>query len=450
MSGSALQDSANKSNTGKNNASQTSRSQNRDSHSDAHLERFDVVVVGAGMAGLALAAALAPSGKSIAVLDNAFPEPPEQFASGFDLRVSALTHASENFLRHLGAWDHMANLLVAPYQHMQVWDGDGTGNIAFHADEAGVTHLGHLVENRVTTWALWQTLQQYFNVTFIGEGLHQLDTAGHQPSLTLTSGRTLAATLIVGADGARSRVREQSGLSIRTWPYQQKAIVTTLRCERPHQNTAWQVFTPSGPLALLPLREHNTQGDSHICSIVWSQDDAHADHLLALSEADFCAALAQTFEHRLGTVTLLDRRVAFPLRQQHAKSYVTPGVALIGDAAHTIHPLAGQGINLGFMDAATLAEVLMDGLAQGLPLDEYSLLRRYQRRRQTPNLTMMAAMETFKRMYGPSVWALHLLRNWGMSQVDKHTLVKQQVVERALGLAGDLPRMARAELRVTL
>lgn len=413
-------------------------------------DSFDVVVVGAGMAGLALAAALAPSGKSIAVLDNAFPEPPEQFAPGFDLRVSALTHASENFLRHLGAWSHMISLRVAPYQHMHVWDGDGTGSIGFHADEAGVTHLGHLVENRVTTWALWQTLQQYSNVTFIGESLLQLDTASSPPTLTLTSGRAVEATLVVGADGARSRVREQSGLSIRTWPYQQKAIVTTLRCERPHQNTAWQIFTPTGPLALLPLREQNTQSDSHICSIVWSQDEAHADHLLALSDADFCSTLAHTFENRLGAVSLLDRRVAFPLRQQHAKSYVTPGVALIGDAAHTIHPLAGQGINLGFMDAATLAEILIEGLLQGLPLNEYSLLRRYQRRRQTPNLTMMAAMETFKRMYGPSVWALHLLRNWGMTQVDTHTLVKQQVVERALGLAGDLPRMARADLRVTL
>lgn len=414
------------------------------------MKHVDVVVVGAGMAGLALAGALAPSGVSIVVLDNAFPLAPEQFTPGFDLRVSALTHASENFLRHLGAWEHMARLRIAPYQHMHVWDGDGTGSIAFHADEAGVTHLGHLVENRVTTWALWLTLQSRTNVTFINEGLQQLDTSGDHPRLTLASGRQFGATLVVGADGARSRVREQAGLSIRTWPYQQKAIVTTLRCEHPHQNTAWQVFTRTGPLALLPLREHNTQADSRLCSIVWSQDDAEADRLLALSESDFCQALAQTFEHRLGEVSLLDRRVVFPLRQQHAKSYVAPGVALIGDAAHTIHPLAGQGINLGFMDAATLAEVLIDGLAQGLPLEEYSLLRRYQRRRQAPNLTMMTAMETFKRLYGPSIWALHLLRNWGMSQLDKHTLIKQPVVDHALGLAGDLPRSASTDLRVSL
>lgn len=419
-------------------------------HGNAGLEHFDVVVVGAGMAGLALAGGLAGTRLSIAVLDNAFPDAPSQFAPGFDLRVSALTHASENLLRHLGAWKTMEQLRISPYQHMKVWDGDGTGSIEFCADDAGVTHLGHLAENRVTTWGLWQALQAQPNITFIAEGMQQLDTTGSSPRLTLNSGRQLVAALVVGADGARSRVREQAGLAVRAWPYQQKAIVTTLRCQRPHQNTAWQVFTPSGPLALLPLREHNAQADSHICSIVWSQNDAQADRLLALSEADFCAALAQAFEHRLGAVTLLDRRVVFPLRQQHATHYVTPGVALIGDAAHTIHPLAGQGINLGFMDAATLAEVLSDGLEQGLPVDEYSLLRRYQRRRQGANLTMMAAMETFKRLFGPSAWALHLLRNWGMAQVDRHTLVKQQVVERALGLAGDLPRLSRAGLRVTL
>lgn len=411
---------------------------------------FDLVVVGAGMAGLAFAGAIAPSGMSVAVIDNVFPESPDQFVPGFDLRVSALTHASENLLRNIGAWESIEQLRVSPYQHMKVWDGDGTGCIEFHAEEAGVSHLGHLVENRVTTWGLWQALQNRPNVIFIRDGLRYLDTSTGVPCITLASGRQLKSTLVIGADGARSQVREHAGLSVRTWSYEQKAIVTTLRCEKPHDNTAWQVFTPCGPLALLPLREHSADAKSHVCSIVWSQDDAEADRLLALSEPEFCKALEQAFEHRLGAVSLRDRRVVFPLRQQHAKHYVAPGVALIGDAAHTIHPLAGQGINLGFMDAATLAEVLADGLAQGLPLSEYSLLRRYQRRRQTPNLAMMAAMESFKRLFGPSAWALHVLRNWGMSQMDQHILIKHQVVDRALGLAGDLPRLTRAELRVTL
>ncbi len=414
------------------------------------VSRFDIVVVGGGMAGLAFAGAMASSGVSIAIVDNAFPESPDRFPAGFDLRVSALTHASENLLRNVGAWAFMEPLRVSPYQHMFVWDGDGTGRIEFSADEAGVTHLGHLVENRVTTWGLWQALQSCANVTFFRSGLRHLDVTGGDPRITLTSGQVLESTLVIGADGARSQVREQAGLDVRAWPYEQKAIVTTLQCEKPHANTAWQVFTRSGPLALLPLRELASDECSHVCSIVWSQDDAEADRLLALSDADFCKALEQAFEHRLGAVTLLDRRVVFPLRQQHAKHYVTPGVALIGDAAHTIHPLAGQGINLGFMDAGTLAEVLAEGVAQGLPLSEFSLLRRYQRRRQAPNLTMMAAMESFKRLFGPSAWALHVLRNWGMAQVDRHTLVKHQVVDRALGLSGDLPRIARTEWRVML
>lgn len=414
------------------------------------MQHFDVVLVGAGMAGLAFAGALAPSGVSIALLDTAFPESPAPFPASFDLRVSALTHASENLLRNLGAWEVMAGLRVAPYQHMHVWDGDGTGKIEFHAGEAGVSHLGHLVENRVTTWGLWQALQGKTNISFLQEGLQQLDTSRASPLLTLSSGRRLAAALVVGADGARSAVREQAGLAVRSWAYEQNAIVTTLRCEKPHENTAWQVFTRTGPLALLPLRAHNTDHKSHLCSIVWSQDEAQAGHLLALTEDAFCQALARTFEQRLGRVELLDRRVVFPLRQQHATHYVAPGVALIGDAAHTIHPLAGQGINLGFMDAAMLAEVLCDGLKQGLPIDEFSLLRRYQRRRQGANLTMMGAMEGFKRLFGPSAWPLQLLRNWGMSQLDQHTLIKQQIVDRAMGMGGDLPRLAHGGLRVAL
>lgn len=414
------------------------------------MQTYDVIVVGGGMAGLALACALAPSGVSIAILDREFPSAPDTWPATFDLRVSALTHAAENFLRHLGAWSFMEAQRVSPYQHMHVWDGNGTGQIEFHATEAGVTHLGHLVENRVTTYALWQACQQYSNVEFIEEGMQQLDDVGGAFNLTLTSGRTLGASLVVGADGARSRVREQAGLPVRAWHYQQKAIVTTLRCEKSHADTAWQVFTPGGPLALLPLRTGNTQSESHVCSIVWSQEDVRADALLALDDAQFCQQLANTFEHKLGAVTLLDRRVVFPLQQQHAVHYVKPGLALIGDAAHTIHPLAGQGINLGFMDAATLAEVLNDGLALGLPINDFSLLRRYQRRRQGANLTMMGAMEGFKRMFGHSHWALQLVRNWGMSQLDQHSLIKQQVVDRAIGVSGDLPRLATPDLRSSM
>jgi len=237
--------------------------------------------------------------------------------------------------------------------------------------------------------------------------------------------------LLVAADGALSRVREMMDFQTREWDYGHRAIVTTVQVEQPHGSTAWQRFLPSGPLALLPLPGDEGQ---HLCSIVWSLQEHLVDDLLALDEAAFCAALEQASERRLGTVLGSSPRFAFPLRQRHAVDYVQPGVALVADAAHTIHPLAGQGINLGLQDVAALAEEILTGCARGANPGQLAVLRRYQRRRKGENLAMMAAMDGFKQLFEQQALPLRWLRNVGMRGVDQLPPVKQQLMRHAMGL----------------
>lgn len=407
----------------------------------------DVLIVGAGMAGLTLAAALGESTLNLLLVDPHRPPAPEQWGEGFDPRVSALSLASENILRRLGAWEAMQRHRVAPFTHMQVWDGDGTGRIEFHADQAGVTHLGHLVENRVTTHCLFQQACVRAAVTYRQTGLariEEVDAGGWQ--VMLADGTRVRPRLLVGADGAQSRVRDQLGFRCRTWAYGQSAIVTTVTSERSHDDTARQVFLESGPLAFLPLRQTTSTQSSCVSSIVWSLDTDTARQIMALDDAAFLQRLARAFEGRLGRLLAADRRHCFPLTQNHAVDYVLPGVALIGDAAHTIHPLAGQGINLGFLDAAVLAEEILHAHEQGLSIDDFSVLRRFQRRRKPHNLLMMSAMEGFKRLFGLDLPPLRVARNLGLSFFDRHTLLKHEIMQRAMGLQGDLPALAQPDL----
>lgn len=408
----------------------------------------DIVIVGAGMAGLTLAAALAELEISVVIVDPQIPAQPDQWPQQFDPRVSALTQASESILRKLGAWDGMAQQRVAPFAHMDVWDREGTGNIQFHASEAGAEHLGHIVENRITTHALMQVVQRAPNVQFLQTGLEKIleSEAGAGWQVHISDGQVFEPTLLIGADGGRSRVRDQLGFRCRTWAYDQSAIVTTVQTELPHGDCARQVFLETGPLAFLPLRQQSQQRDSHICSIVWSAEQGQAQALLELGDEAFKAQLASAFEHRLGGIEEIDPRHSFPLIQNHAVDYAMPGVALIGDAAHTIHPLAGQGINLGFLDAAVLAEEIQRAVEYELPLSDFSILRRYQRRRKPHNLALMSTMEGFKRLFGSHIPPLRVARNVGMSFFNRHSLIKGQIMARAMGMEGDLPKLAQPEL----
>lgn len=404
----------------------------------------DLVIVGGGMAGLTLAAALSELPLSIMVVDRQGQPGPAEWPDTFDPRVSALSLASENILRSVGAWALMAQQRLSPYTRMQVWDGEGTGQVQFDCADVPASHLGTIVENRVTQWALYQRVRQQENVTFVESALKDLRQGLYGWQVTLANGDVLTPSLLVGADGGRSLVRRLAGFKMRTWPYDHTAIVTTVKTDKPHQQTARQIFLPSGPLAFLPLNESSAGTDSgHYCSIVWSVHSELAPELLALSDHDFCRQLGAAFELRLGQVLKADKRYSFPLVQQHVAHYTQPGLTLIGDAAHTIHPLAGQGINLGFLDAAVLAEEISTMIGHGLPAGERSGLRRYERRRKAHNLLTMGAMEGFKRLFEPLNWLLTTARNEGMSQFNRHYLAKRQVVSQAMGVAGDLPKMAK-------
>ena len=402
----------------------------------------DLIIVGAGMVGSALALALQEQGLDILLIDGGpLSVKPFDPAAPFEPRVSALSIASQRVLERLGVWPGIAARRSSPYAEMRVWDGCGTGQIHFSAASVHAEALGHIVENRVVQDALLERLHDGPVGLLNHARLEQLRRSGDDWLLTLTDGRQLRTPLLIAADGANSAVRRLAGCATREWDYLHHAIVTSVRCSEAHQATAWQRFTDDGPLAFLPLAG---PAGEHWCSIVWSATPGEAERLMALDDAGFCVELGKAFEHRLGQVLHADPRLRIPLRQRHAKRYVEAGLALIGDAAHSIHPLAGQGVNLGFLDAAVLAEVLLHARARGERLADERVLSRYERRRMPHNLAMMAAMEGFERLFQADPLPLRWLRNAGLDWVDELPEAKALFVRQALGLSGDLPELARA------
>ena len=401
----------------------------------------DLIIVGAGMVGSALALALQDQGLEILLVDGSpLSVKPFDPQAAFEPRVSALSVASQRILERLGVWEGIAARRVCPYGDMQVWDGSGTGQIHFSAASVHAESLGHIVENRVVQDALLERLHDSSIGLLPSARLEQLRRSGEGWLLSLNDGRELRAPLVIAADGANSAVRRLAGCATREWDYLHHAIVTSVRCAKPHQATAWQRFTDDGPLAFLPLAG---PAGEHWCSIVWSVTPTEAERLMALDDAGFRRALGFAFEHRLGEVLQADPRLCIPLRQRHAKRYVEDGLALIGDAAHSIHPLAGQGVNLGFLDVAVLAEVLLHAMQRGERLSDVKVLSRYERRRMPHNLAMMAAMEGFERLFQADPLPVRWLRNSGLNWVDELPEAKALFVRQALGLSGDLPELAR-------
>ncbi len=402
--------------------------------------RADLLIVGAGMVGSALALALQGSGLNIVVVDGGpLSVKPFDTQAMFEPRVSALSSASQRILQRLGAWEGIASRRTSPYGEMQVWDGSGTGHIHFSAASVHAEVLGHIVENRVVQDALLERLHDCDIGLLANARLEQMRRSGDDWLLTLADGRLLRAPLVIAADGANSAVRRLTGTQTREWDYQHHAIVTSVRTSNSHRKTAWQRFTDNGPLAFLPLQREG----EHWCSIVWSVTPKEAERLTALDDETFCRELEQAFEGRLGSVVATDPRLCVPLRQRHAKRYVAEGLALIGDAAHTIHPLAGQGVNLGFLDAAVLAEVLLHASERGERLADERVLSRFERRRMPHNLALMAAMEGFERLFQADQLPLRWLRNTGLKMVNQVPEAKATFVRQALGLSGDLPELAR-------
>ena len=321
---------------------------------------------------------------------------------------------------------------------MHVWDADGTGSIHFNAQEIHAAALGHIVENSVILAALYERIAETANIDVLAPvALHALEVGSHHErvSITLEDGRSISAALLVAADGANSKVRELAGFQTKEWDYEHQAIVCTVKTQLPHGATAIQRFMDEGTLAFLPLQQNSELVDTQQhCSIVWSVLPDYAQRLMAMDDSAFAIQLQAAIENKLGKIEHLDTRYSFPLRQRHAVDYVQPGIALIGDAAHTIHPLAGQGVNLGFLDAQALAEEVQRTHSKHLPIGDLRFLRRYQRRRIGHNLGMMWVMEGFKRLFADQPLPLRWLRNAGMSGIDRSAIIKHQLMRSAMGM----------------
>lgn len=396
---------------------------------------YDVVIAGGGMVGAALACALGDSGLKVAVLEQREPSPPP--AQAFDQRVSAVTLASVAIFQAVGAWDAMKHR-IAPVREMKVFDATGTGSIHFDAAEMGEACLAYIIENSLMQSALVERLHHFTNIHYLCPvEIETLELNPDAAMLTLKDGRQLNARLLVGADGAQSRVRELAGIERHRHVLNQISIVATVTTEKPHADTAWQRFLPTGPLAFLPLPE------AHTCSIVWSADSTRADALMTLDDAAFLAELQTAFGDTLGQIKTVSPRAVFPLALSLAKSYVAERLALIGDAAHTVHPLAGQGMNLGYLDAASLAEVLLDAAAEKKDIGTTRVLRRFERWRKGDNMATVSITGGFRYLFSNEIPGVRELRNLGLSLTDAATPIKNLIMRRASGLEGDLPRLAR-------
>ena len=403
---------------------------------------FDIMIVGGGMVGSALACALDGHGMKIALLDaGSSPTDSVPVTTGFDPRVCALTEASRQLFVHLGVWKDMVADRVCPYKRMHVWDGEGTGNIQFGAAEMHLSSLGHIVENNVIQGALNKRLSAS-DVSCLYDSKVESIEPGFVTQVSLTDGRVYKAKLVVGADGAESKMRQLAGIPLNRRDCLHHAVVTTIETERYHDDTAWQRFSNTGPLAFLPLPDQNGK---HRCSVVWSQVPEETTRIMQLDDAEFCRQLTRASEGCLGKVVAATERFSYPLRHRHARRYYSDSVVLVGDAAHTIHPLAGQGVNLGLLDVAVLAEELIHAFERGANIAGASVLSRYQRRRMGDNLAMLGAMEGFQHLFGADALPVRWLRNAGLKLTNRLPEVKHKLIRHAMGLEGDLPRLCREQ-----
>ena len=400
------------------------------------MQSYDVVVVGGGMVGLSFALALKHASLSVAVLDSQPGDRP--LSEKPELRVSAISLASQTIFQNVGVWDSIAADRLQPYVGMEVWDQDSFGRITFDRNSVGQRQLGYIIENQSIRRNLWQQCADAKHIDLMtGTRINKLVFGQQEAFISLDNEQMMTARLIVGADGANSYVREQAALPITFWDYEHRAIVATIRTQLPHNGIARQVFTPSGPLAFLPLFEE------HLSSIVWSQESQKAEQLLALDNSDFEKQLSVAFNNQLGLCRLESERQSFPLKMRYARDWVKDRVALVGDAAHTIHPLAGQGVNLGLLDAASLAQEVMALAGDNKDIGLAKHLRHYERWRKTEAIKMIGAMEGFKRLFEGDNPLKKLVRDLGLTATDKLPFAKQRIIRHAMGLDGELPDLAK-------
>lgn len=393
----------------------------------------DIAIVGAGIAGQTLALALAQQDFTVALIDAN--EVSREISDDFSPRVSAISKASERIFKNIGAWQHIQRMQA--YTDMQVWEDQGFGRIAFSAAENKIENLGHIIENTCITQALFEAGDAIDTIHVVsGQKITALDRSEDQQFVTLENGNIVSAKLIVGADGGHSFVRRTAGFATTFWDYDHIAIVANVKTELAHNLVARQAFTPSGPLAFLPLSAPNA------CSIVWSQDTDEAKRLLSLSEGEFCKALQVAIDNQLGACELLCARFNYPLKMQYAQQWVDTGIVLVGDAAHTIHPLAGQGANLGLLDVAALAQELGALKRDGKAFHTKKALRPYERWRKAEAAKVIATMEGFKRLFSGSNPALKLARNSGLAAANALPPIKRFFIAQAMGEGGKMPELS--------
>ena len=384
--------------------------------------QFDLIIVGGGLAGLSLACALRDSRLKIALIESA--SPPAR-TEGWDARVYAVTPANAAFLDRIGAWKHLDSERLCPIHAMRV-RGDRAARLEFSAYESGIDELGWILESSLMACELWENVKRQKNVSlFFGATPNSLAIEYNAAALTLASGHVLSAQLVIGADGRNSWVRNAARLPAHETSYDEMGVVANFSCEKPHRNIARQWFREDGVLAWLPLA-----GDR--ISIVWSTPDTHANELIELAPETFADRVAAAGQHELGALALITPPAAFPLRLLRVTKTVAPRVALIGDAAHGIHPLSGHGINLGFQDASALAN-LLSAAPEWQDIGAERFLQRYQRARREETLLMQTATHALHRLFHETLPGAAPLRNLGLALTDKLPLAKNLLVRYAIG-----------------
>jgi 2-octaprenylphenol hydroxylase len=427
------------------------------------MKKFDILIVGGGMVGLTLALAIRKqTALTIAIVDTA---PLAELSDKPDVRVSAINLASKQIFENLAVWSQIKKLRHQPYEKMHVWDKAGYGQLDFSLDDLSVDNsqnndpqLGWIIENNHIRHALWQQAERDEGISFYtDEPLTNIGVGESEIFASFTSQSPITAKLVVGADGANSWVRNQMDMAITFRDYDHHAIVATVKCSQGHQNTAWQVFLEEGPLALLPLCANSSSESSltknsvnDLCSIVWSTSPDEAKRLSDLSKDEFSKELTAASDGKLGNITAESQRFTYPLTMRMAQEFVKKRVALVGDAAHTIHPLAGQGVNLGLLDAASLAQVIANKLAKDEIKQQDSnawfdapTLNNYARWRKAEAGEMIAAMESIKQVFTPQQDAAKLLRGLGLSLINNVKPIKAMMIKQALGFKGQLPDLAK-------
>lgn len=394
--------------------------------------QYDIAIVGGGMVGAVLAVALSRTGFSVALVEA---KRPAEFNpdSPYDLRQSAIAPAQKNLLDNLGLWDYIAQQRACPFTGMKVWEAGSDNELFLENTEIGVPHLGHIVDNGLIVASAWRRLDSVD--VYCPAKLAHLHITDGAATLTLDDERQIHASLVVGAEGANSPVRQAVGIETTGWSYHQRCTVGAVTTEKQHRHIAWQRYTPTGPVAFLPLSDGR-------CSLAWHADDEVALELAELDEATFCQRLTEASGGVLGEVTAIEARGAFPLRLQHAKTYCKPRVVLVGDAAHVVHPMAGQGVNLGLLDVAQLVQALEDGRTAGRDPGTLTYLKRYQRERMAENLMMLGATDVLKRLFGSRSTVLEKVRSGAIGVAAGFAPIRQIMIHHATGAGRSGPRLA--------